>query len=671
MDRSRRIEVIDPHGKTICYLGANDAVNNCKIKAECNGVSTLTFSFYSEDDKLRAVSDARNRIRADGREYSILKDEALSVTRSQTNVKSYVITAWEAQFLLNYRYRTITNDPDMTSPAGCDVTILSGEKITSRFWVDGEARTNPFPVGSASYALFCLLDGTGWSVLGSDIAPDIKYDLETRCINVWENIMQMLKLWGGILEWDSVSRTVFLHDEDKWQDFDGFQIKYGKNMRSVERRQDNKIYTKLYVYGENHLSMKDVNGGKEYLEDYSYTDQVLEGAVENADIYDQNSLIQWGRGRLKKLSRPRCVYAGSALDLSKISNYRDAPPVLGHMADVIDADVAENGTQRQRLISIEYDFFKPWDCSLEIGDITGKFVKKYVDLLYVAKKSDSTINSGGNINGGNIRPGSYPELNDLEEEVRRGDEEIHLLIQNATGELYSKIDVTATEIRTEVADTTRELNTIVTQTAEELRLEANNTKDGLTSLISQTAGEIRAEMNNSVAGLRTEISVTADGIRTRIDDLNRNLSHEIADTADELRSDFKSADGTLLSRIRQTEKDIDMMAEDISLNAQHIKLKADKTTVDSLVTFTNGLSNGRTTISGGCIQTGTLSASKINMNGRGASWTTKNVCYDFSNTPVEVVTSVNFTKKTVKTATVHRINSASFGQLYFLGTASR
>lgn len=604
MDRSRRVEVIDPQGKVVCYLGANDAVNNCKIKAECNGVSTLTFSFYSEDDKLRAVSDARNRIRADGREYSILKDEALSVTRSQANVKSYVITAWETQFLLNYRYRTITNDPDMTSPAGCDVTILSGEKITSRFWVDGEARTNPFPVGSASYALFCLLDGTGWSVLGSDIAPDIKYDLETRCINVWENIMQMLKLWGGILEWDSVSRTVFLHDEDKWQDFDGFQIKYGKNMRSVERRQDNKIYTKLYVYGENHLSMKDVNGGKEYLEDYSYTDQVLEGAVENADIYDQNSLIQWGRGRLKKLSRPRCVYAGSALDLSKISNYRDAPPVLGHMADVIDADVAENGTQRQRLISIEYDFFKPWDCSLEIGDITGKFVKKYVDLLYVAKKSDSTINSGGNINGGNIRPGSYPELNDLEEEVRRGDEEIHLLIQNATGELYSKIDVTATEIRTEVADTTRELNTIVTQTAEELRLEANNTKDGLTSLISQTAGEIRAEMNNSAAGLRTEISVTAKGIRADMNDLDRALSSEISASARELKSEFRDDVSGLSSRITQN-------ANSISAQAKQISLKADNVAVQGLVKITNGFANGTTTINGGCIKTGTISANRI------------------------------------------------------------
>lgn len=214
------------------------------------------------------------------------------------------------------------------------------------------------------------------------------------------------------------------------------------------------------------------------------------------------------------------------------------------------------------------------------------------------------------------------------------------------------------------ADNSLDGDKISNNSISEAKLEAVY-RDKVTESIARV--EVKADKNSaSISSLASYTNSEFGKVSSSI----ARVDQKVADNMAEIELVAKTSSNNK-SNIASLKITVNNNSSKISAQAKEISLKADKTTVDGLVTFKNGLSNGTTTISGGCISTGTLSASKINMNGRGATWTTKNVCYDFKNTPVQVVSSVDFKNKKVTLTTVHKITSASFGQLYFLGTAQR
>jgi hypothetical protein len=391
----KRISVLNSSTRaTVAYLLRGDGIESCQVVGELNGESNIAISFMQKCKKFNDVTDINNVLIADGKEYTVITPEAIKTNRDEKNHVTYTVTAVEVQNLLGKKFKNISNDEAVPTPDGNSVIILSGGTDLSG---------KRYAVGSAAHALHALLIGTGWTLLTCDV--DGKYDLETEGKSVYENIQEVQKRWGGMLFWDSVNKTVSLRAESKYQPYNGFQIKHGKNLTSLERTQSNDIVTRLYVYGENKLSLKTFKPdgktayGKEFIEDYSYTGKVLEGQIENSDIYDEQTLWNWGKQQIAKLCRPQYTYSGKIVDLSQISNYRDAKPVLGDMADVIDTDIAETGIDRKRIIKYNYDFFRPWDCELEIGDKTGNYVEQFVDLLYISKKANTAINSSGSVIG--------------------------------------------------------------------------------------------------------------------------------------------------------------------------------------------------------------------------------------------------------------------------------
>lgn len=389
MEIPKYIEVKNVSGQRVAFLSPKaDGLKDCYVDCRLNGESTLEFMLPANSEKIAELTP-ECQIWAGGRVYTILKDDAIDTVRDENNklwAKFMAVERW-AELDTQYPEPYITNDPTIPVPADLAVIIVSGGSDLSG---------GRYPVGSAGHALYAVLQGSGWSVGTVDVEG--KHDLETEKVSRLALIKEIQKIWGGYLVFDSVNKTVSLRDGGKWQPYNGFQIRYKKNLKSITRTQSNKIITKLYAFGHDDLDIASVNGGKKYITNYSYTPRTYIGIYKNQDIYDPQELLEKATAELELNCRPRYNYKVKVVDLRTLPEYSHEDFSVGDMADVIDPDVAPE-SPRPRIIRHKYNLFQPWDCEIEIGDPQERFIEKLKASFETTDFIDGKFKGNGQISG--------------------------------------------------------------------------------------------------------------------------------------------------------------------------------------------------------------------------------------------------------------------------------
>ena len=391
--------ITDKNGAVLTKLRERDGVSECFIDNKQNGESTLSFTMLANSDKYEFLSNAENLIVADGKVYTQLYDgDSFNEKKDTSNKNSVQINLVELQYLLGKAYVTAYNSK--TTYDHIDntmVVILSGgiDELT----VNGVQIVNPYEKGSAAYALYAILYGTGWSVGVVDV--DGKFDLESEKASILENIKAINNLWGGILIFDSLNKVISLRSEEIYQPYNGYGIRFRFNETGLERNISKNIVTRLYVYGKDGLNIASSNGGKEYLEDYSYTSTPLYGLVENNDISNVGDLIVWGKRELEKLSTPQVTLKISLIDRPLLEG-NGVSFSVSDMVDVADEDLSES-RYRARVTEKKYDFFRPWICSsVTLGDEKEVFAAKIKYALNSADKVNNLVDLMGNISSDDV-----------------------------------------------------------------------------------------------------------------------------------------------------------------------------------------------------------------------------------------------------------------------------
>jgi phage minor structural protein len=398
------IQVNDAAGNTVAFLSPEaDKIKECWMDRRLNGESTLTFQVPAFSQKLSEL-DPESRIIAEGREFVILKPDAMDTVRDdagQTWTKVMAVESWK---LLGKTYPTINNDPDYPWPPdrkgdayndpdhgwiipdALVVCIISGGNNLSG---------GLYQTGTAAHALHVLLKDTGWTLGTVDVTGT--YDLETEKESTLANIQEVQKTWGGLLIWEYVfddngkivERKLHLRDEDAWRNYTGFQIRYAKNLKHITRSDNNDIVTRLYPFGENDLDIYAINDGKKYVENYSYTDSILFGVFKDQKIHDQQELKEKAEKALAKMCKPRRTYRIKMADLRTLPEYQHEDFQLGDIVDVIDEDLGIN--LQARVVRHRHNVFMPWQCELEIGEPEERLVSSLKDSFDIAKYVKETV----------------------------------------------------------------------------------------------------------------------------------------------------------------------------------------------------------------------------------------------------------------------------------------
>lgn len=391
----KHITVRDKDHIRIAELTERDGITSCEIENRQNDESTLRISILKGSDKVSLITQVENTFTADGREYTIIRPDA-SISEQKTKDGKHVvqINALEIFYLLKKKYVTAYNSTTGYNHIDTHmVVVLSNGALGLN--INGGPVSNPYTKGSAAYALYAVIYGTGWSVGTVDV--DGVHDLETDKMNVLENIKEVQKLWGGIIIWDSINKTVSLRDLEKFKPYNGFQVRYGKNTKDIKVDKVANFVTRLYVYGKDNLNIASDNNGLEYIEDFRYTNKIYEDILFNTDIDDPRELKNWGIKQIAKMCQPQITIQTEMIDLRRFKGYTHETFQVNDIVDILNTDVLDRKVYQARIIYRKYDFFATYKCSIEIGDER----RKYEDIMkftldssnYMKKVYSPTTNS--------------------------------------------------------------------------------------------------------------------------------------------------------------------------------------------------------------------------------------------------------------------------------------
>lgn len=247
------------------------------------------------------------------------------------------------------------------------------------------------------------------------------FNCETDAKDIFENIKLIQELWGGVIVFDSLNKVIHYRDEDKegtdFNTWNGFTIKRGKNLTaspSVSWNAD--IITRLYPLGADKLNIALVNNGKRYVDDFSFTDEVLEGYVDQPNIYDtlddggMLQLLYWAQREVSKVCRPRKTvkYENKVVDRRLIGGYEFDVFDLNSIvkAYYTDSETGEETSELLRIVNWEYDVWNPLNkTTLEVGDIKAN-VRDVFKLIYKKTEEMPTFDAKGRISADDISVGS-------------------------------------------------------------------------------------------------------------------------------------------------------------------------------------------------------------------------------------------------------------------------
>lgn len=495
------IYVLDKNETLLAMFKKDDknTIINPKINKTQNSETTFTFSIAINNPKWEQIKNPENLYIVNDMMFSTNFEGSFEEIISDNGEEYINVIAYERQKLLSRKFVRAWN-----STTGFDVVdtfmvvVLSNGDLPLKN--NGQLVNSTYTSGSSGYVLDALLYGTGWTTGTCDVEGT--FDFETDLIDIYENILKVQEIWGGILVFDSLNKKVHHRDETKFLPYSGYEVKYAKNMQSSENRYNNKIITKLCPLGEGNLNIKSVNDGSEWLTNYTYTDTILEGIVNNPDITEPNQLKAWGERKLQDLCKPSKELTVQTVLLNKIKGYELEELDINHIVDVINYQGIENTIEQLRVVNFEYNLWDFSDATIQLSDIT----LESTDIFKKAVKATNEI-SEGTLNSSKIIV-YYKGGSSVEENIKRVDQEI-----TKTKSDFTKAD---DEIRATVTQTQDGVNNLTNTVI-------NHTE--IITTLGVSVGDIDAsvkELKESTEQSINDIKITSSELSVAISNVGGN-----------------------------------------------------------------------------------------------------------------------------------------------------
>lgn len=128
---------------------------------------------------------------------------------------------------------------------------------------------------------------------------------------------------GLTYRFDNIQKIVTVIDQYKGPnaggpDAVGTYLTRELNLKSIEfKGKSTELCTRFYVVGADGLTFADINGGKAYVEDFSYTTRVICKYVNDPRFTDAANMLAWAREYVQQLAVPVRSYEVDVADLAR------------------------------------------------------------------------------------------------------------------------------------------------------------------------------------------------------------------------------------------------------------------------------------------------------------------------------------------------------------------
>ena len=286
--------------KTMKLYSGNKAyplscISNWCITSALGGNKTMQFDISPQCEEYRMISE-EERIEYDGVYYNI---KSINERRTTATVNAEIdLDGLKCKIFTAFKYDTI----------------------------------------SFAQAMSMALEDTGWSVMGTglisakrsfDLTDVTPLDIVNKCTdktmyNVSFDIDNIHKILNVSVP-TAIAGNVFFSDE--------------LNLKELTFKGSTSSFaTRLYAYGKDGLSFAEINGGKAYIDNNSYSDKLIATVWRDERYTKAESLLADAKEKLKELAVPERSYVCSIIDLARLNKteYSDFYIRLNSIITLID-----------------------------------------------------------------------------------------------------------------------------------------------------------------------------------------------------------------------------------------------------------------------------------------------------------------------------------------------
>ena len=252
-----------------------------------------------------------------------------------------------------------------TVNAELDLTGLENKVYLSKTWI------------TESFAAFTsdILSGTGWTIsnatlIGKRTTIEAKDETPRQLLDRCSNSTS----YGVCFEFDTKNKTITCIKPENNTTPTGVYFTDELNLTELALKGSSaSLVTKLYPVGKDGLTIASVNEGKDYIENYTYTDKVVCAVWRDERYTDAQSLKDDGDIKLEALAKPIRSYTCKVVNLAKTN-----PDIFGTILPIALYDI-ETLVDRNRGSRIDHRIVElkeyPADHTLDtvtLSTVTGR-----------------------------------------------------------------------------------------------------------------------------------------------------------------------------------------------------------------------------------------------------------------------------------------------------------
>lgn len=226
----------------------------------------------------------------------------------------------------------------------------------------GQVDAREFRQVTAGDVMAVALAGTGWGVDVANVTTLRTYEIEDT--NPLELLRTVQGHHGGDLKFDNQNRKVSLVTSSGRDAGVGFF--YGAGLTDARRVEDTtSLITRIYARNADGVTIASVNGGKAYVEDYSYTPEVRSATYDFKSGTSPYTMLSMAQATLANRSKPAYSYEVTVNDMSARTGDDLDRFAAGDRVTVVDHEVGISETQR--IVKLEYDVVRPWASGITLS----------------------------------------------------------------------------------------------------------------------------------------------------------------------------------------------------------------------------------------------------------------------------------------------------------------
>lgn len=237
------------------------------------------------------------------------------------------------------------------------------------------------------------LAGTGWTVGHCDVTK--RRTVRKAMCSSWDIIQDARKVYRCDITFDTLNKKVHIYNklgEDK-----GVYFTDELNLRRLEIQRDSYNFcTRIIPIGKDGMTIKDVNNGKEYVENHQYSNKIITKYWEDNRYTVPENLRDDAQSKVDEMSKPYISYKADVIDLASISNeYNVLDYNLGDTITLMNKRFKVK--EKQRIVKIVEWLYEPERNTVEIANRTASFEDIQRNFEETSDMVDSVTTSDGMI----------------------------------------------------------------------------------------------------------------------------------------------------------------------------------------------------------------------------------------------------------------------------------